>query len=168
MVTSEIISRYPHGWYMINSWDFFLDLGPRRGSGLFLWSWSYCAACLHRKKRQTSWGRGEPTSYKTRWAFGNDQEGWRDSNIVYLIFPWIIPFLGSRPPSKDSGKDGEPVPGRAGTAGGKNPKSKSKKGKDNSPAHSRPGSSMVRLMLSTLWYVSNSCTLHLIRLLFTP
>ncbi|XP_028410021.1 androglobin-like isoform X2 [Dendronephthya gigantea] len=49
---------------------------------------------------------------------------------------------GSRPPSKDSGKDGEAAPGRAGTAGGKNPKSKSKKGKDSSPAHSRPGSSI--------------------------
>jgi hypothetical protein len=56
-------------------------------------------------------------------------------------------LLGSRPPSKDSGKDGEAATGRAGTAGGKNPKSKSKKGKDNSPAHSRPGSSLVRIVL---------------------
>ena len=54
----------------------------------------------------------------------------------------FVNCLGSRPPSKDSGKDGEPPTGRAGTAGGKNPKSKSKKGKDNSPAHSRPGSSL--------------------------
>lgn len=52
-------------------------------------------------------------------------------------------MLGSRPPSKDSGNNGEPTTGRAATAVGKTPKSKPKKGKDHSPVQSRPGSSFV-------------------------
>ncbi len=64
-------------------------------------------------------------------------------------------IIGSRPPSKDSGKDGEPPTGRAGTAGGKNPKSKSKKGKDNSPVHSRPGSSLVQFIYLGIYIDDN-------------